>query len=160
MKHILSTDFRKILRYPISRKSIPWEQSCSMRTDGQMWGSSNSRFSQSCGTRLKTCPGATLSTTKLTRSNVGSNPDIRDDTTDKAPEPRHGLEEAYLNSTLKFQLLPHSKSSPSPLQRAVNAVRQTTAVYRPEPWGTKFRIFTTDTYKRLPQRFKGLYISS
>jgi hypothetical protein len=31
---ITSTDFRKILMYKISRKSVQWEQSCSMR-DGQ-----------------------------------------------------------------------------------------------------------------------------
>jgi len=40
-------DFRKILKYQISRKSIQWEPSCSMRndrrtdgrTDGQTWWS-------------------------------------------------------------------------------------------------------------------------
>ena len=31
---IFSTDFRKIFAYKISRKSVQWEPSCSMRTDG------------------------------------------------------------------------------------------------------------------------------
>jgi len=34
---IFWTDFRKILKYQISRKSIQWEPSCSFRTDGQTW---------------------------------------------------------------------------------------------------------------------------
>jgi len=29
------TDFRKILKYQILRKSVEWEPSCSMRTDGR-----------------------------------------------------------------------------------------------------------------------------
>jgi hypothetical protein len=32
---ILSTDFIKILSYQISQKSVQWEPSCSVRTDGQ-----------------------------------------------------------------------------------------------------------------------------
>jgi hypothetical protein len=33
MKRIFSTDFQKILKYQILRKSVQLEQSCSMRTD-------------------------------------------------------------------------------------------------------------------------------
>ena len=36
---ICATDFRKILKYQISWKSVQWEPSCSMRTDGQTWRS-------------------------------------------------------------------------------------------------------------------------
>jgi len=32
---ILSSDFRKILKYQISLKSFLWEPHCSMRTEGQ-----------------------------------------------------------------------------------------------------------------------------
>jgi len=32
---IFATDFQKILKYEISRRSVHWEPSCSMRTDGQ-----------------------------------------------------------------------------------------------------------------------------
>ena len=32
---IFSTDYRKIIKCQISRKSVQWEPSCSMRTDGQ-----------------------------------------------------------------------------------------------------------------------------
>jgi hypothetical protein len=32
---ICSTDFRKILKYQISRKSVQWESSCFMRIDGR-----------------------------------------------------------------------------------------------------------------------------
>ena len=31
----VSTEFRKLLKYQISWKSVPWEPSCSMRTDGR-----------------------------------------------------------------------------------------------------------------------------
>ena len=40
---IFSTDFRKILKYEVSLKSVQWEQSC-MRTDGQTWRSWQSLF--------------------------------------------------------------------------------------------------------------------
>jgi hypothetical protein len=33
---VSSTDFRKILKYQISRKSVPWKPSCSVRTDGRI----------------------------------------------------------------------------------------------------------------------------
>jgi len=32
-----STDFRKIFKYQISWKSVQWDPSCFMRTDGQTW---------------------------------------------------------------------------------------------------------------------------
>jgi hypothetical protein len=32
---IFSTDFRKILKYEISRKSVKWEPNCGMRSDRQ-----------------------------------------------------------------------------------------------------------------------------
>jgi hypothetical protein len=32
---IFTTDFRKVLKYKISRKSVQWETSCPMRTDGR-----------------------------------------------------------------------------------------------------------------------------
>jgi hypothetical protein len=41
---IFSTDFREILKYQISRKSVQWEPSCSLRTDGH--AEANGRFSQ------------------------------------------------------------------------------------------------------------------
>jgi hypothetical protein len=46
MKLIFSTDFRKNLKYQVLTKSVQWEQSCSMRTDGH--DEANSRFSQFC----------------------------------------------------------------------------------------------------------------
>jgi hypothetical protein len=46
----LSTGFRKILKYEISRKSSQWQPSFSMRTDGQadILDESNNRFMQFC----------------------------------------------------------------------------------------------------------------
>ena len=42
-------EFRKILQYEFSRKSVQWEPSCSMRTEGQTrHDEANSRFSQFC----------------------------------------------------------------------------------------------------------------
>jgi len=38
MKRIFSTDFRKILKHKVSRKSFPYEPSCSVWTDGQTDG--------------------------------------------------------------------------------------------------------------------------
>jgi hypothetical protein len=32
---IFDTDFRRIIKYQISRKSVQWEPNCSVRTDGQ-----------------------------------------------------------------------------------------------------------------------------
>jgi len=43
---IFSTDFEKILMFKISWKSVQWELSCSMRTDGH--DEADSRFSQFC----------------------------------------------------------------------------------------------------------------
>jgi hypothetical protein len=50
---IFSTDFLKILKYQISWKSVQWDPSCSMRTDGQRQtgdrnDEANSRSSQFC----------------------------------------------------------------------------------------------------------------
>jgi hypothetical protein len=44
---IFTADFRKILKYQISYKSVQWEPSFPMRADGQTdrHGESNSRFS-------------------------------------------------------------------------------------------------------------------
>ena len=46
----IETDFRKMLKYHISRKSFQWEPSCSMRTDGQTdrHDEADSRFSLFC----------------------------------------------------------------------------------------------------------------
>jgi len=41
---IFPTDFRKILRYKISRKSVRWEPSCSMRADGCTHGQTFPQF--------------------------------------------------------------------------------------------------------------------
>ena len=51
---LLSTDFRKILQYQISWKSVNWEPNCSMRKGGQTdrrtyrHNTANSRVSQIC----------------------------------------------------------------------------------------------------------------
>jgi len=53
---IFSTNFRKILGYQISRKSVQWEPNCSIRTDKQIsrCDKVNSCFSQFLRTNLKT----------------------------------------------------------------------------------------------------------
>jgi len=45
---VFSTYFRKIFKYSFSGKSVQWEPSCSVRTDGQTdrHDEANSRFSQ------------------------------------------------------------------------------------------------------------------
>jgi len=47
---IFSTHFREILKYQISRISVQWEPSCSMRRDGRKdrHDEANSRFAQCC----------------------------------------------------------------------------------------------------------------
>jgi len=44
------TEFKKIHKYKISWKSVQWDPSCPMRTDGQTDGhdEANSRFSKFC----------------------------------------------------------------------------------------------------------------
>jgi hypothetical protein len=42
----LVADFRKSLNYEVSSKSVQWELSCFMLTDGH--GEANGRFFQSC----------------------------------------------------------------------------------------------------------------
>ena len=53
---VFLTDFRKRLKYKISSKSVQWESSCSMPTDGWMDGydKANSRFSRFWERSLKT----------------------------------------------------------------------------------------------------------
>jgi hypothetical protein len=52
--YILLTGFRKVLKYQISLKSVQWEPSCSIRTDGHIdrqtdrHDEAHSRFSQMC----------------------------------------------------------------------------------------------------------------
>ena len=46
---IFSTDFRKILKCKISLKSVQWELSCYMRTDGQTSSSSSSSYVMESG---------------------------------------------------------------------------------------------------------------
>ena len=59
LKQNFSTDFRKIFKTKISWKSIHWDSSCSMRTDGRTdrWAhwhdEANSRFSQFCNLAQK-----------------------------------------------------------------------------------------------------------
>ena len=53
MKLTFSTYFRQMLKYEISSKSVQWEQSCSMRTDGH---DKHSRFSQLCESAKKVHP--------------------------------------------------------------------------------------------------------
>jgi hypothetical protein len=46
---VFSSDFRKILKYKMSRKSVEWKPSCSMPTDGQTdMAKLAVRFSQFC----------------------------------------------------------------------------------------------------------------
>ena len=61
---ILSTVFRKVLKYQISLKSVQWEPSCSMGTDGH--DEANSRFSPFC------VRAQTYKTKSPTRLTVGS----------------------------------------------------------------------------------------
>jgi hypothetical protein len=60
----VSTDFRKILKYQISWKSVQWESSCSTptdgRTDGRTWRNQQVFF-KILRTSLKSCPHGTYS---------------------------------------------------------------------------------------------------
>ena len=60
---MLSTFFRKILKFQISRKTVQWEQSCSMRAGGRTdrHGKANSPFSQFCESAWKLILGFVIS---------------------------------------------------------------------------------------------------
>jgi hypothetical protein len=66
---IFSTDFRKILRYQISWKSVQWKLSCSMLADGQAdrHDEANSRLSQFCERAWKAERATNLKTNRERR---------------------------------------------------------------------------------------------